>query len=288
MVMQRILVGTDGSASGGAAVEWAADLASATGAELLVARAWAPMQAEIVSADYYAELQREALRMLDEEWCAEVRRREQPYRAILLEGDPRSLLLESARDNGADLLVVGARGTGSHPHALHLGSVAHHLAHHTMQPLALVPATARRASGQRILIGVDGSPGSDEAILWCRELAAALDAQVVAVHAERPLAEWVSRDDPDSWYQHALAQCDSWVAPLRDAGIPTDIEVVEREPVAALTEAGVRNQVGLLVVGTRGIGGVTGLRLGSTALKLLHHSGLPVVLVPPAQAPAAP
>ena len=55
----------------------------------------------------------------------------------------------------------------------------------------------------------------------------------------------------------------------------------KREPVAALTEAGIREQVGLVVVGTRGVGGFSGLRLGTTALKVLHQSGLPVVLVPP-------
>ncbi len=57
--------------------------------------------------------------------------------------------------------------------------------------------------------------------------------------------------------------------------------MVEHEPVKAITEAGVHNRAGLVVVGTRGTGGITGLRLGSTALKVLHHSGLPVVLVPP-------
>ncbi len=278
--MQRVLVGTDGSASGGAAVRWATDLASATGAELVVARAWTPDEAELPH-EHLEELRREARRVLDEEWCDDVRQRDQPYRPVLLEGDPRHELLEGARRQQADLLVVGARGTGSHPHALHLGSVAHHLAHHTMLPLALVPASARRSSPQRILVGVDESPGSAEAVLWCREVASALGAEVIAVHAELPLAEWVPHTDPDSWYQHALEHCATWVAPLRDAGIPTEIDVVEHEPVAGLTDAGVRNQAGLLVVGTRGTGGITGLRLGSTALKVLHHSGLPVVLVPP-------
>jgi nucleotide-binding universal stress UspA family protein len=32
-------------------------------------------------------------------------------------------------------------------------------------------------------------------------------------------------------------------------------------------------------VGTRRRGGITGPRLGSTALKILHHGGFPVVLV---------
>ena len=69
--------------------------------------------------------------------------------------------------------------------------------------------------------------------------------------------------------------------PLHEAGIPTRALVLHKEPVAALTESGIREQVGLVVVGTRGLGGFSGLRLGTTALKVSHQSGLPVVLVPP-------
>jgi nucleotide-binding universal stress UspA family protein len=56
--------------------------------------------------------------------------------------------------------------------------------------------------------------------------------------------------------------------------------VVEGDAVVALTDTAIREQAGLLVVGSRGLGGITGLRLGATALKVLHHGQLPVVMVP--------
>ena len=71
-----------------------------------------------------------------------------------------------------------------------------------------------------------------------------------------------------------------WATPLRDAGIPTRTLVVENEPVTALAEGALDEQAGVIVAGTRGLGGVTGLRLGSTALNLLHHSALAVALIP--------
>ncbi len=279
--MERILVGTDGSVSAEAALRWAAHLAVGTGAELVVARAWVPMQAE-EPPDLYEERRREADRVLDEEWCEAARSVGARYRTAVLEGDPREVLLDAAGREDADLLIVGARGAGSHPHALHLGSVTHHVAHHTTRPLAMVPAASRRVSPPRILVGADGSPGSAQAIEWCRNVAPALDAEVVVAHAERPVAEWVAHDDPKSWYQQALQDCTEWAAPLREAGIATHVVILQEDPVKALTDAGVREQASMLVVGTRGLGGVFGLRLGSTALKVLHHSGLPVVLVPPA------
>jgi nucleotide-binding universal stress UspA family protein len=279
-LMKRLLVGTDGSVSGQAAVSWAVDIARTTDSELVVARAWRPGFAE-VAPETYDELRDDARGTLDDHWCAVARESDTPYQPLLLEGDPREVLLAAAADTHADLVVVGARGTGSHPHALHLGSVTHHLVHNTTLPLAAIPASARSVWPTPILVGVNGSPGSANAVAWCRDVAPRLGAEVIAVYAELPLAEWVPHTDPTSWYQTALKDCEEWASPLRDAGIPTRSVVIEHEPVTALTEAGIRERAGLIVVGTRGTGGFPGLHLGSTALKVLHHSGLPVVLVPP-------
>ncbi len=278
--MKRLLIGTDGSVSGQAALRWAVDMARATDSELLVATAWRPGFAEVAPATY-GELRDDARRVLDDDWCAVAREADTPYQALLLEGDPRELLLAAAAEAHADLVVVGARGTGSHPHALHLGSVTHHLVHHTSLPLAAIPGSARPGWPARILVGVDGSPGSAGAVAWCRDVAPGLEAEVIAVYAELHLAERVPHTDPTSWYRTALKDCEEWARPLREAQIPTRSVVIEHEPVIALAEAGIRERADLIVVGTRGTGGFSGLRLGSTALKVLHSSGLPVVLVPP-------
>ncbi len=277
--MKRVLVGTDGSASGQAALGWAAAVAKVTGSELVVAHAWHPGFAE-VAPDTYAELRAAAQTELADQWCLPARDAEVDHRAILLEGDPRDQLLTAAAAEDADLLVVGARGAGSHPHALHLGSVTHHLVHHTDRPLAAIPASAQPEWPDRMVVGVDGSPGSGAAVAWCRDLAAPLRTEVIALYAELPLIEMVPRTDPDSWYQIALGQCHEWAGPLRDGGVTTREMVVAHDAEVGLTETGIRERAGLIVVGTRGAGGISGLRLGSTALKVLHRSGLPVVLVP--------
>ena len=278
--MTRLLVGTDGSVGGQAAVAWAVDLAHATGSELVVAAAWRPGFAEVPPATY-DELRDEARRVLDDDWCASTRESDVAYRPLLLEGDPREQLLVAAADMAADLVVVGARGASGHTHALHLGSVTHHLVHHTTIPLAAIPPTARAVWPAPIIVGIDGSTGSKYAVEWCRDIAAGLRTDVIAVYAELPHAEWVPHSDPSSWYQSALKDAERWSGPLRDAGMATRVVVSEDEPVVALTETAIRERAGLIVVGTRGIGGFTGLRFGSTALKVLHHSGFPVVLVPP-------
>ena len=277
--MNRVLVGADGSASGEAALGWATAVAKVTGSELVIARVWHPGFAE-VAPDVYEELRAEARSELADQWCAPAHDAELDHRALLLEGDPRDQLLAAAKAEDADLLVVGARGAGSHPHALHLGSVTHHLVHHTDRPLAAIPASAQPEWPDRMIVGVDGSPGSAAAVDWCCDLAAAPRTEVIALYAELPLIEVVPRTDAASWYQVALGRCHEWARPLRDGGIATREMVVAHEPEVGLTEAGIRERAGLIVVGTRGAGGISGLRLGSTALKVLHRSGLPVVLVP--------
>ena len=59
-----------------------------------------------------------------------------------------------------------------------------------------------------------------------------------------------------------------------------DTRIVEHEAPTALLEAANDGTTDLLVVGTRGRGGFADLVLGSTALKVLHRSDIPVVLVP--------
>jgi nucleotide-binding universal stress UspA family protein len=277
--VQRVLIGTDGSVNGQVALRWAVDLVRATSSELVVAQAWRPPFSEVPPGTY-EELRDDARRVLEDRLSGIARDADIAHRVLLLEGDPRALLLAAAADVQADLVVVGARGSSSHAHPLHLGSVTHHLVHHATLPLATIPAPARPSPPTRILVGVDGSPGSTRAVAWCSDIARGLAAEVIAVYAAPPVTAPARSPDPNGPGRSRDAECEEWTRGLREAGVATRSLVVEDQAVVALTESGVREQADLIVVGTRGTGGFSGLRLGSTALKVLHRSGLPVVLVP--------
>jgi len=94
--------------------------------------------------------------------------------------------------------------------------------------------------------------------------------------------EWVSQSDPRSWRQAAERTLeDDWVAPLREAGVDVRTRITEDiHPVAALAGVVEEERAGVVVVGTRGIGGFLGLRLGRVPMQLVHHTQMPVVLVP--------
>jgi nucleotide-binding universal stress UspA family protein len=269
----RVLVGVDGSAASLAALRWTLGLARRSGQRVTAVYAFTPGYAE-VSPDQYWTLAREAERDL-KDWYADTAGKAS-VGATVVGGGPDALLDAS---EGADLLVVGTRGAGGFAH-LHLGSVAHHLAHFTSVPLAIVPTGAAR-DPRRIVLGVDGSEGSAAAVDFCAAFAPRIGAEVVAVHAEHAYHEHGAHDTLAGG-QSLEARVHEWVAPIEAAGAPVAVEVHRDSlPVTALRSAIEAEPDTLAIVGTRGLGGFSGLRLGRVPIQLVHSTGAAVVLVPP-------
>jgi nucleotide-binding universal stress UspA family protein len=77
------------------------------------------------------------------EWCAPLAKAGVPFRAIVAEGAPTgTTLIEIALREGADMIVVGSRGLNAVSELL-LGSVSHHVAHHSPIPVVIVPPAVR-------------------------------------------------------------------------------------------------------------------------------------------------
>jgi nucleotide-binding universal stress UspA family protein len=72
-----------------------------------------------------------------------------------------------------------------------------------------------------------------------------------------------------------------WAAPIEAAGASVAVEVYrDSHPVVALRRAIEAEPDTLAIVGTRGLGGFSGLRLGRVPIQLVHSTGAAVVLVP--------
>jgi nucleotide-binding universal stress UspA family protein len=152
---------------------------------------------------------------------------------------------------------------------------------------------------RRIVVGVDGSPGSLEALRWALAEAGLRGAEVRVVHAWMvPLIDAV----PEPWaigsptlgpsedqvHEHLEAAArkvlDASMEEARpaDPGVEIEGELPEGRPAAALLAAA--QDADLLVVGSRGRGGFAGLLLGSVSAQCVHHAPCPVVVVPAEQA----
>jgi nucleotide-binding universal stress UspA family protein len=143
---------------------------------------------------------------------------------------------------------------------------------------------------RRIVVGVDGSPNAAHALSWTAELAHALDAEVVAVHAVDPrlfvpAMETLGPPPPtavsEEWYEEIRTTFEKeWVGPLRAAGVRYRTNFVDGSPALVLCDVAKDEQADLVVVGSRGRGGFAGLVLGSVSNYVTHHAHRPVVVIP--------
>jgi nucleotide-binding universal stress UspA family protein len=153
MGYRRVLVGTDGSATASAAVEHAARLAAATGAELIIATAFAAVSPHAKELELEREMAPEDVRWAittvgeaDEKVTAA---RELAHkaagpdlrvRARSAAGDPASALLSVADELSCDVIVVGNRGMAGAGRFL-LGSVPNRISHHAPCDVLIVNTT---------------------------------------------------------------------------------------------------------------------------------------------------
>jgi len=139
----------------------------------------------------------------------------------------------------------------------------------------------------RIVVGVDGSEGSDEALRWALRCATETRATVEAVNAWELSYEWVDGYFPhiERWCQEASrsarvildAAVDRAVAG-QAGSVGVSRTVVEGPAARVLIEEA--KGADLLVVGSRGRGGFVGLLLGSVSEQCVQHACCPVVVVP--------
>lgn len=287
-----VIVGVDGSKRSRDALRWAAGLASATRRRIRALRAWEyPATAGIdltrtgplPPPEEMDRLMRAGLAaVVEEELGPEV-----PVELAMARGNAAGALLHAVRTGRADLLVVGSRGLGGF-RGLLLGSVSRSLAEYSPCPVAIVrryaPIPAGGRGGRPILVGVDGSEGASRALTWTVELAAALESDVIVVHAFEQAAQKLSASKYLTLRKAAQRGLDrEWCDPFRRASVPYRPLVVDGDARSVLIEVAKVERPGLVVVGSRGLGALSAVLLGGVASHLVQRSPLPVVIVPPAR-----
>lgn len=111
---------------------------------------------------------------------------------------------------------------------------------------------------QRILVGTDGSPTAAKAVARAVEVADAAGAPLTIMTAAR--------------VERGGTIVDAAAAAHRDSGVRIDTLVVDADPVSALIDTAHEGGYDLVVVGNKGMTGVTRLfRLGAVPNKLSHH-----------------
>lgn len=141
------------------------------------------------------------------------------------------------------------------------------------------------------MVGLDGSEGSALALDWAIRLAAAVDAEVIAVHAhELPASLPRPGGAPyvpefESWERSVRQDFElRWCAPLDGAGVRHRKVFEIGRPGEVLLRQAERVVADLIVTGRRGRGELMELLAGSVSQRMVHGAHCPVVVVPAAPA----
>ncbi|MFE5309572.1 universal stress protein [Isoptericola sp. NPDC056605] len=293
---QHVLVGVDGSDESLHALDWAAAYARCAGVELHVLSAYTlpgftgsysfahdvPMVDDLYAKRYVEDLLARAHERVVATGV--------PATTEVTIADATTALSERSARSG--LVVVGARGAGGFMERL-LGTVSANLPVRSACPTVVVPGRARADDDGslaadsidrfgKVVVGVDGSPSSDAALRAAVVQARAWGAAVELVRAVSLVgwsgSPWLDPGFRESVLGGARAELDRDVARLRaehpDLSVSADVVEGHASDVLADSSAA----ADLLVVGSRGRGGIRGLLLGSTSQAVLRRSHCPVLI----------
>lgn len=200
----------------------------------------------------------------------------------LVVGEPAAVLIGESRH--AREVVVTAHGLdGSDGGSL--GAITLRLVQHAGCPVVVLRHPMAGDPGGPVVVGVDGSAGSDGALEYALEYAARCGAPLVALHTWSDVR--ISEQEGTIWRTldwATVAAEEERLLVERLAGWTDKYPEVEvrrivtmDRPIRRLIEAAERAR--LLVVGSRGRGGVPGVLLGSTSQSLLSLAPCPVAIV---------
>jgi nucleotide-binding universal stress UspA family protein len=251
----RILVAHDGSACADAALDLVAALRFRAPTWIAVMTALDPADGRDVAIATQRKLEAISARLSAPGQSVETR---------MEQGRPASLILRTAAAQAVDLIVVGSRGMGPW-RSLLLGSVSAEVVDHAPCPVLV----ARQPTVRRLIIGTDGSASAQRAVdAICRwGIFVGLPAEVLSVEAGEDAASEAA-------------------ARLRDAGIDAEPRAEHGDAATRIVEAA--HEAGdLVILGSRGLGTLSRLLLGSVARTVLLHTGASVLVVREPQATAA-
>ena len=162
-------------------------------------------------------------------------------------------------------------------------TVRYRFRYHTVMDRAQGFRASHPHSGP-VVVGVDGSPAANTALDFGAELAGAMDAEVIAVHALRIASEFMLDIPPiglTAWRKELEKRLTrEWCAPLRDAGLPYRAIYVERPVASALLGVAEREHASRLVVGVPHHGSLSHFGRGTLPERLTRRAPCPVIAVP--------
>lgn len=137
-----------------------------------------------------------------------------------------------------------------------------------------------------VVCGVDFSDDSRRALRWAAFMARHLAQPLVVVHAVEPLLASAAQVHygPDALSATVQPELDAFIKDTIDAGLAVRTTLTAGEPASTINGTGLAEDASVIVVGTQGLGQAGRLWFGSTTMRLLRESTIPVLAIPPGAA----
>jgi nucleotide-binding universal stress UspA family protein len=287
-MLRKVLLATDGSNDAALAARAAADVCEGTGAELHVVHVWF-----YVPTVRLRPFMRKELKTLGNELLEEgVKRVEESGGRVtdahLVEGRAADEILDLAERIGADLLVIGSRGLGP-VGRIALGSVSEAVIHHSRCPVLVLRGGEDSWPPERVIFGDDGSGAARTAGDLGASLCGRHGARALLLHAYPRLPEVDAEgrefnprivDDELRRGEKALLERSRELEGR--LGSRPKARLVVGDAAACLLEAAEEDapERTLLAVGSRDLGAIGRMRLGSVSTKVVHAAKGPVLVHP--------
>lgn len=286
----RIVVGFDGSDHARRAVDWAAREALSRGVGMLIVSAFTP-PAGGSSFGFGAYLSPDALDDMAERMTVDLAAYADEVRAAhpgvdvtseVVMGSPTTALVEASEE--AVLTVVGSRGLGGF-RGLLLGSVGVQVAANAHGPVVVLRAEAP-ADTRTIVVGVDGSDLSNEAVDFAFDMASRHGWNLRAVHAwEVPSYDVLASPmGPPPMSIDDFGEADERIPAEALAGhrarypdVAVEVCTARGTPARAILDNA--KDAAMIAVGSRGRGEFMGAMLGSVGQGVLYKAKVPVAVI---------
>lgn len=290
---KNILLATDGSEDAALAARAAADVSKRTGAGLHIVHAWMPNMPYVnyaagMSVDFTEHYEREARKVLEHQVDLVRSEGGEVTGSESVMAPPVDAVVDLCERLHPDMVVMGSRGMGPVRRVL-VGSVSEGVVHHAQCPVLVVRGGDGAWPPSRILVGDDGSDDAWRAAQLAARLGKLFGVSCVLVRAyenpPEPIGGWTARDRErlDGLRLRELADLERRGEELAEVlGSRPETRMVESDAVLALLEIAEEadEEKTLFVVGSRGLGAISRLRLGSVSTKVLRAAGGSVLVHP--------
>ena len=267
----KILLATDGSEDAAQAREVAADLASRSGSELHLVHVWHDVPSPYAHAFVKRELKRQGQEVIDAQKSKIEDAGVSVAATHLRGGRTHEEIIELSEELEVGLLVLGSRGLGAVRRIL-LGSHSEAIVHHARVPVLVLRGEGDAWPPASVVIGDDFSEDARKAAELSASIAQLYEAETTLVHAYPRLVEESSRSEADEAMRRSEEQLGERASALKDilGYEPRTVMTSDDAAVALLEAARGGDGPSLVAVGSRGLGAVSRVRLGSVSSKVVR------------------